>query len=247
MIGRAVLVTGAAGGIGLACTRMLLAQGDRVTAFDIDEQRLRAELGADTPQLLLFTGDVADAAACARAVEATIARFGTLDALIHWAAIHSSARWDELGGDECNRVMAVNVTGAHLASQAAARAMIERGAGSIVFCTSAAVTYGITGGQGQGGPAYVASKSAIIGLMRSLARALGPHGIRVNAVSPGLTETPLIAGYTAEKRAAMLKRFVMGRFGQPEEIASAAAYLISQQASFMTGSIVHVNGGSDFA
>jgi 3-oxoacyl-[acyl-carrier protein] reductase len=247
MTGQAVLVTGAAGGIGLACTRMLLEQGELVTALDVDEQRLRAELDAGHPRLLLVAGDVSDAAACARAVEATIARFGALDALIHWAAIHSSARWDELGGDECTRVLAVNVTGAHLASQAAARAMIERGAGSIVLCTSAAVSYGITGGQGQGGPAYVASKAAIIGIMRSLARALGPHGIRVNAVSPGLTETPLIAGYTAEKRAAMLKRFVLGRFGQPEEIASAAAYLISRQASFMTGSIIHVNGGSDFA
>lgn len=247
MSDRTVLVTGAAGGIGLACTRMLLAEGFRVAALDVDRARLEAELPAEDPRLLLIGGDVSDPATCEGAVQATLARFGALDALIHWAAIHSTARWDELGPDECNRVLAVNVTGAVLAAQAAARVMAARGAGAIVLCTSAAVSYGITGGEGQGGPAYVASKSAIIGLVRSLARALAPQGVRVNAVSPGLTETPLIAGYTAEKRAAMMKRLVLGRFGRPEEIASAAVYLISERASFMTGAIMHVNGGSDFA
>jgi NAD(P)-dependent dehydrogenase (short-subunit alcohol dehydrogenase family) len=247
MSGGAVLVTGAAGGIGLACTRMLLEDGARVTALDLDRTRLAAELPAAEPRLLLIGGDVSEPAVCEEAVKATLERFGTLDALIHWAAIHSTARWDELGAQECNRVLSANVTGAFLAAQAAARAMVERGAGAIVLCTSAAVSYGITGGDGQGGPAYVTSKSAIIGLVRSLARSLAPHGIRVNAVSPGLTDTPLIAGYTPEKRAAMLKRVVLGRFGRPEEIASAAVYLISERASFMTGAIMNVNGGSDFA
>jgi NAD(P)-dependent dehydrogenase (short-subunit alcohol dehydrogenase family) len=248
MTGRVVLVTGAAGGIGLACTRVLLEDGYRVMAADVDASRLRGALTDGDPQMLAsVAADVSQAAECELAVRMTIERFGQLDALIHWAAIHSTARWNELSGDECSRVMITNVTGAHLAAQAAARAMIERGGGSIVLCTSASVCYGITGGDGQGGPAYVASKSAIIGLMRSLARSLAPHNVRVNAVSPGLTETPLIAEYTAEKRAAMLKRLVVGRFGRPEEIAHAAVYLISDRASFMTGSIMHVNGGSDFA
>lgn len=245
--GQTVLVTGAAGGIGLACTRLLLEGGARVVALDVDGDRLRAVLGAqENAGALLFPGDVSNPADCQAAVQAALERFGALDALIHWAAIKSTARWDELGADECNRILAVNVTGSHLIAQAAARPMVERGAGAIVLCTSAAVAYGTTGGDGQAGPAYTASKSAVIGLVRSLARSLAPHRVRVNAVSPGITETPLIAGYTEDKRAAMHNRFPLGRFAQPDEVAHAALYLISDKASFMTGTTIHVNGGSHF-
>ena len=87
---------------------------------------------------------------------------------------------------------------------------------------------------------------AVIALTRSLARALGPDGVRVNAVSPGLTETAMIAGYSDEQRANMLRRFPLGRFADPDEIANAGIYLISEKASFMTGEIMHVNGGSNF-
>ena len=100
------------------------------------------------------------------------------------------------------------------------------------------------GGTGQGGPAYVSSKGAVIALTRSLARAPEPHGVRINAVGPGVAETPIIAGYTAERRAAMMQRFPLGRFAAPEE--NAGIYLISDKASFMTGEIMHVNGGSNF-
>ncbi len=124
--------------------------------------------------------------------------------------------------------------------------MVDQGKGSIVLCTSTSVLYGVTGGQGQGGPAYVASKGAIIALTRSLARALGPKGVRVNAVSPGITETALIGNYTEEQRTNMTQRFPLGRFAQPAEIAEAGLYLISDKASFMTGEIMHVNGGSNF-
>ncbi len=243
---KTVLVTGAASGIGLACARMLLADGANVVAVDIQADRMAAELGPDTDRLATMTGDVSDAAACAAAVAIAVERFGALDALTHWGAAHSSARWDELGAEECNRVLTVNVTGSFLISQAAARHMTERGKGAIVLTTSTSVLHGVTGGRGQGGPAYVASKGAVIALTRSLARALGPSGIRVNAVSPGLTETAMIAGYTDDQRADMMKRFPLGRFAEPEEIANAALYLISDKASFMTGEIMQVNGGSNF-
>ena len=82
--------------------------------------------------------------------------------------------------------------------------------------------------------------------MRSLARALGPDGIRVNSISPGITETPMVAGYTQEQKAAMKKRFPLGRFGKPDEVAEGAIYLISDKASFMTGENMHINGGSNF-
>ena len=208
---------------------------------------MKDELPEKNTHLVICPGDVSDTENCQNAVQTAVAKFGQLDALIHWGAAHSSARWDELEADECNRIMAVNVTGSFLITQAAATHMVEQGKGSIVLCTSTSVIFGVTGGQGQGGPAYVASKGAVIALTRSFARALGPSGVRVNAVSPGITETALISGYTDEQRAAMKQRFPLGRFGSPEEIANAGIYLISEKASFMTGEVMHVNGGSNFA
>lgn len=243
-----VLVTGAASGIGLACTKLLLADGARVLAFDPQEERMRAALSDPLPdgaEISFFGGDVSKPGDCAAAVEQCVETFGGLDALMHWGAAHSSKRWDELDADECNFIMAVNVTGSFLISQAAARHMMAHDGGSIVLTTSASVLFGVTGGNGQGGPAYVSSKGAIIALNRSLARSLAPK-VRVNAVSPGLAETPMIAGYTDAQRAAMTQRFPMGRFGTPEEIAHAGLFLISDKASFVTGEVIHVNGGSNF-
>ena len=241
-----IIVTGAASGIGRACTAMLLERGAQVAAFDIQSEKLESEFPGEAKNLLKISGNVADTADCEGAVKSTLEKFGVVDALIHWGAAHSSATWDELDAEECTRTLEVNVTGSFLISQAVARHMVKQGEGSIVLCTSTSVLYGVTGGQGQGGPAYVASKGAIIALTRSLARALGPEGIRVNAVSPGITETALIGGYTEDQRANMTQRFPLGRFAQPEEIAEAGIYLISDKASFMTGEIMHVNGGSNF-
>ncbi len=243
-MGQTVLVTGAASGIGLACARLLLEEGNRVLAFDPQEEKMRAALPAGD-NVAFFGGDVSKPEDCATAVAQTVETFGGLDALMHWGAAHSSKRWDELDADECNFVMAVNVTGSFLISQAAARHMMAHDGGSIVLTTSTSVLFGVTGGNGQGGPAYVSSKGAIIALNRSLARALAPK-VRVNAVSPGIAETAMIAGYTAEQRAAMTQRFPMGRFGTAEEIANAGIFLISDKASFITGEVIHANGGSNF-
>ena len=243
-MGGSVLVTGAASGIGLACARLLIEDGYRVLAFDPQEDRMRAALPEDDA-IRFFGGDVSKPGDCAAAVAHAVEAFGGLDHLVHWGAAHSSKRWDELDADECNFVMSVNVTGSFLISQAAARHMMAHDGGSIVLTTSTSVLFGVTGGNGQGGPAYVSSKGAIIALNRSLARALAPK-VRVNAVSPGITETAMIAGYTAEQRAAMAERFPMKRFGAPEEIAHAALFLISDRASFITGEVIHVNGGSNF-
>jgi NAD(P)-dependent dehydrogenase (short-subunit alcohol dehydrogenase family) len=243
---KTVIVTGAASGIGLACARLLLAGGANVVAFDPQIEKMREALGGDDPRLLIVGGDVSAGSDCEAAVAAAVERFAGLEALIHCGAAHSSARWDELGAEEMNRILTVNVTGSFLIAQAAAHHMKSRRKGAIVLTTSASVLQGVTGGNGQGGPAYVSSKGAVIALTRSLARALGPLGVRVNAVSPGLTETAMIAGYTDRQREDMMRRFPLGRFAAPEEIAEAAIFLISDKASFMTGEIMHVNGGSNF-
>ncbi len=242
---KTVIVTGAASGIGLACAKILLSRGARVTAVDPQVQQMRENLGSGQ-NLIILQGDVASDSDCSATVTETEKTFGKIDGLIHCGAAHSSARWDELEAEEMNRILAINVTGSFQISKAVAKHMKEFGEGSIVLTTSASVLFGVTGGNGQGGPAYVSSKGAVLALMRSLARALGPEGIRVNAVSPGITDTPMVAGYSEKQKASMKQRFPLGRFAEPSEIAEGAIFLISDKASFMTGENMHINGGSNF-
>src|SRR5262245_13187567 len=247
MKGSTVLVTGAASGIGKACVAGLLRDGAQVAGFDRDARGLGHALEKEHGSLVSLHGDIASRDDCVAAVGACIDRFGKLDGLIHCAAIHSSRFWTELGADEFNRVLAVNVTGSFLIAQAAAARMVPSRSGMIVLTSSSNVILGGTGGPaGVGGPAYVASKAAIIGLVRSLARSLGPEGICVNGISPGVTDTPMIAGYSAEHRAAQVARSPLGRIGNPDDIASVACFLVSPGARHMTGEVVIVNGGAIF-
>jgi 3-oxoacyl-[acyl-carrier protein] reductase len=242
-----VMVTGAASGIGRACARLLLAEGREVVAVDLSQEALGRALPGDLSRLELCPADLSDTADCEAAVARAVARFGKLDAVIHWAAIHSTKPWNELDAETMNRVLAVNVTGSFLIAQAAGRHMVERGKGAIVLCASTAVVNGSIGGPpGNGGPAYVTSKAAITGLVRSLARALGPKGVRVNAVAPGVADTPMIATYTNDQRRATIDRVPLGRLADPEEIASVGIFLISEAARYMAGEVVIVNGGAQF-
>ena len=246
MKNKTTIVTGAAGGIGSACAKILLNLGANVVAFDPEIEKMKKLLPTDNRNLLMIGGDVSKEIECNNLVNETIEKFGQLDSLIHWGATHSSDTWKDLTSEECNRVMNINVTGSFLITQATAKEMLKQKKGSIVLCTSTSVLFGVTGGDGQAGPAYVASKGAVIALMRSFARALGPDGIRVNAVSPGITETPMIKNYTKAKRDTMKKRFPLGRFAEPNEIAEAGIFLISDKSTFVTGETMHVNGGSNF-
>lgn len=241
---KTAIVTGAASGIGRATMTTLLDQGWNVAGIDRDAVALPT--GTDTSRFLALSCDVAEAGDCARAVNETVARFGTLDALLHFAAIHATQTWDQLDADIFNRVLAVNVTGSFLMAQAAGMHMKDHDGGAIVLAGSGSINSSGVGGHGRGGPAYVSSKAAIIGLTRALARSLGPHGIRVNAVSPGATETAMTADYSDEAKAKVAERTLVGRMGQPGEIAEVAAFLAADKASYITGEIVNVNGGGSF-
>jgi 3-oxoacyl-[acyl-carrier protein] reductase len=246
MDGFAVLVTGAASGIGNACVTRLLRDGALVVGFDRDAEGLEKCLAA-RPSLATLHGDIADGRDCAAAVDLCVERFGKISALIHCAGIHSSRFWTDLDAEELNRVLAVNVTGSFLIAKAAASRMIARHSGMIVLTSSTNVITGGVGGEaGIGGPAYVASKAAIVGLVRSLARSLGGVGICVNGISPGVTDTPMISAYSAEHRAAQITRSALGRIATPDDIASVACFLISPGARHMTGEVVIVNGGASF-
>ena len=245
MAKKTVIVTGAGGGIGLACALGLVSDGHDVTALDV--KPIPAELGAAegaAGTCLALTVDVSDERQCRDAVARTVEAFGGLDALCHFAAIHSTDDWESLSPEEFNRVLEVNVTGSFLMSRAAAAYMKEHGGGAIVLTSSGSVRMsGVGGGSGRGGPAYVSSKAGIYGLNRALARSLGPHGIRVNTVSPGATETPMIAEYTEESRTNAAARTMIGRIGQPDDVADVARFLISDRARFVTGDVISVSGG----
>jgi NAD(P)-dependent dehydrogenase (short-subunit alcohol dehydrogenase family) len=246
MARKTIIVTGAASGIGQAAARLLLARGDNVCAADI------APIGADdfgpdnAPRLLPSRVDVAEAASCAACVEAAVARFGRIDGLIHMAGVHSSRTWREIDAAETNHVLAVNTTGAMLMAQACARAMEASGGGAIVFATSGVINVSGTGGDGRGGPAYAASKGAIIGVTRALARSLAPIKVRVNAVSPGSTRTPMTATYTEEALRRVGEKTLIGRVAEAHEIASVAVFLVSDESAYIWGEIVNVNGGAHF-
>jgi 3-oxoacyl-[acyl-carrier protein] reductase len=237
---KTVVVTGAASGIGLACVRGLLAAGHRVCGADL--QPVRMESASDyRSRFIAVRADIADPAACKSIVTQATEKFGRLTSLIHMAAAHSTLTWRELKAEHFNRILAINVTGAFLIVQAAAEHIGTGGA--IVLTSSDSMNVSGVGGHGRGGPAYVSSKAAIIGLTRALARSLAPLHIRVNAVSPGSTATAMTAEYDEEALHKVAERTLIGRIGEAQEIAAVAQFLISDAASYITGEVVHVNGG----
>jgi 3-oxoacyl-[acyl-carrier protein] reductase len=239
-----VLVTGAGGGIGAACARDLLRDGNRVTALDVKPIHADVLAAGTDENLIPLHVDVSSLDACRRAVRETVKKFGGLDAVCHFAGIHSTLTWEDVSSEEFNRVLEVNVVGSFHVAKAAAEYMKDHGGGAIVLTSSGSVqASGIGGGSGRGGPAYVTSKAAIYGLNRSLARSLGPYNIRVNTVSPGATETPMIAEYTNAARDAAASRSMLGRIGTPEDVADVARFLISDKARFVTGDVISISGG----
>ncbi|MCH8916532.1 MAG: SDR family oxidoreductase [Proteobacteria bacterium] len=244
MTKKTVIVTGAGGGIGLACAEGLLIDGHNVTALDL--KPIPAGLtgaGDGAGACLALTIDVTVERQCRDAVARTVETFGGLHALCHFAAIHSTDNWETLSAEEFNRVLEVNVTGSFLMARAAAAYMKDHGGGAIVLTSSGSVGMSGVGGSGRGGPAYVSSKAAIYGLNQALARSLGPHGIRVNTVSPGATETPMISEYTEAARENAAARTMVGRIGQPGDVADVARFLISNRARFVTGDVISASGG----
>jgi 3-oxoacyl-[acyl-carrier protein] reductase len=237
---KTVVVTGAASGIGLACVQGLLGAGHQVCGADLQPVPMES-LSDHGSRFIAVRADIADPLDCRSIVAQATEKFGQLTSLIHMAAAHSTLTWRELKAEHFNRILATNVTGAFLISQAAAEHIAPGGA--IVLTSSDSMNVSGVGSHGRGGPAYVSSKAAIIGLTRALARSLAPLHIRVNAVSPGSTATPMTAEYDQEALRKVAERTLIGRIGEAQEIAGVAQFLISDAASYITGEVVHVNGG----
>jgi len=240
---RTFLVTGAAGGIGGACVDHLLHEGFRVCAAD-----LRPIDAADAHEdaadyLLLEQVDVSKEASCQAVVEATIKRFGRLDGLIHMAGVHCVEPWEEMTAESFDRILSINVAGTFLIARAAALGMAKTGGGSIVLASSGSTNLSRQDGTGNSSPAFVASKSAIIGLVGALARSFAPMHVRVNAISPGATDTAMSAHFDEDTMRRLSRRTLAGRIGAASEIARVAAFLVSNDASYVDGQVIAVNGG----
>lgn len=239
LAGKAAIVTGAAGGIGLACCRALVGEGASVVVADLDGTAAAArahELGTTCVGIGV---DVASADDAQRLVEAAVSTFGRLDVLVTCAGVFHATPFDEIKADEWDRVQAVNLRGTFLVAQAALRIMIPQRSGRIVTVASLA---GQTGGIGAGA-SYAASKAGVVALTKSIARFAGPHGINANCVNPGLIETAMLDGWPQETLERTVATTPLGRMGTPEEVADTVVWLASDRASFVQGAHVDVNGG----
>lgn len=237
LAGKTAAVTGAASGIGLACSRALADEGVRVVLADIDEAGVSAA-AADVGGHAV-TADVTRPEHARRVVEEAVRYSGSLDVLVACAGVFSGTAADRLEVEEWDRVQQVNLRGVFLVAQAALTVMIPRRSGRIV-------TIGSLAGQVGGlvaSAAYSASKGGVIALTKSIARFAGPHGITANCVNPGIIETPLTSSWPREARERTVAATPLGRIGRVEEVAAVVVMLASDAASFVHGAQVDVNGG----
>lgn len=240
--GRVAVVTGAAQGIGLAVSRRLSSGGAAVALLDRQAEtvaRIAAEFRGQGARIYAAEVDVADAQSVADATEGIRAELGAPDILVNNAGFDRPGTLLKTTMDDFEAVLSVHLTGALNMIRALAPAMIDNGYGRIVNVSS---IYGKIGAKGEG--AYVSAKAAIIGLTKVAAREMGAHGVLVNAVLPGLTDTPTIREKMAPKyREMIVAETALKRMAQPEEVAEAIVFLASERASFITGAALEVSGG----
>jgi len=247
--GKVAIVTGGSHGIGRACVARFAEEGAKVVMADVadsDGNAAAKELSAEGHAVRYVHTNVAERLDVHNLIAAAVEAYGRVDIMVTSAGVMEAVPFLELDEAEFDRTLRINLKGTFMCAQAAAKQMVrqlENGdgpPGAIVTMSSINAWFGLPNSA-----AYSASKGAVSQLTKSIAIALGEHGIRVNAVGPGTIETAMSAPLTKNDgiRAAMLARTPLGRLGQPQEMAAVAAWLASDQASYITGQTIYADGG----
>jgi 3-oxoacyl-[acyl-carrier protein] reductase len=233
--GRAAIVTGAAQGLGEAIARALHARGATVVLADLNVEPADDVAASLGERARAVECDVRSKGSLRRVLEEA----GEVDVMVNNAARTVSRPFWEIGEDEWDDVLAVNLRGVFFGCQLAGEHMRERGRGRIVNLSSLAGQQGGT----VAGAHYAASKAGIIVLTKIVAQELAPHGVTVNAIAPAAVRTPVMDDLPADRLEAVRQRIPVGRFGEPEEVAAMAAFLASDEAGYITGATLDINGG----
>lgn len=239
--GKAALITGGSRGIGLETAMRLASQGAKLFLVDVDEGGLNETIqnlknqGIDVDGC---TADISVSEQAQKAVDACVARFEKIDILINNAGITRDGLAIRMKDEDWELVLRVNLTGSFYMARAAAKIMMRARYGRIVNVAS---VVGVMGNAGQAN--YSASKAGVIGMTKTMAKELASRGVTVNAVAPGFIETKMTAALSEETRNAMMKTIPMGRYGMPADVASTIAFLASDEANYITGQVIVIDGG----
>src|SRR5713101_3290498 len=238
---RVALVTGASRGIGDAIARRLAAEGATVVAAARTAEaleRIVGEIRAAGGKASPLTLDLSDAASIEEGAKAVLAAHGQVDILVNNAGVTEDNLLLRMSREAWDRVLATNLTGVFLLTQAVVRSMLKRRFGRIVNVTS---VVGLMGNAGQAN--YAASKAGLVGLTKSVARELASRNITCNAVAPGFIATAMTEGMTDEARQTLAGEIPLSRLGTSEDVAAAVAYLASEDAAYVTGQVLNISGG----
>jgi NAD(P)-dependent dehydrogenase (short-subunit alcohol dehydrogenase family) len=240
---RVALITGAASGIGKAIALKFASEGANIAIVDINKQsseKLASEIEAQGRKVIYVECDVTNETHVNNAVESTVNQLGALHILVNNAGVSPLKPLDEIGLVEWNQVLAINLTGPFLFIKATFPHIIKAGnLGRVINMGSLA---GQIGGIAVG-LHYTASKGGIMSVSKQLAKLLAPYKATVNSIAPGTTDTPLVQAWPEETRQALIKQIPLGRLGLPEDVANVALFFASDEAQFITGTTINVNGG----
>ncbi|SEG34179.1 SDR family NAD(P)-dependent oxidoreductase [Bosea lathyri] len=239
------LITGASGGIGGALAMMLAASGHRLVLSGLESEgleRLASEIAAAGGEVATIAGDVRDRDLPKACIDLAISRFNRLDNLVSGAGASRPVPMVDMDDDEWEKLVDINLSSVFRIAKAAARQMIAQGDGGAIVHISS-----IAHANGGANLAYGSAKGGVATLTYGMAQQLGPHGIRVNAVAPGIIDTPMVRGGFAQQFNALVEgaavRTPLGRLGRPEDVAAVIAFLLSPGAAFVTGALIPITGG----